>query len=68
MKKHYNQKVERATLFAPCSTPPGLCPHARKVSDLDGGHYWICRDDELEQQPLEQVEQSNEQGEDGDSG
>ena len=68
LRRYYYQKVERATLYAPCSTPPGLCPHARKVSDLDGGHYWICKDNELEQTALEEVKEGNEQGHDGESG
>lgn len=62
LRRYYNWKAERVSLFVPCSTPPALCPFARKVSDLDGGHYWICGDDKLQQQSLNQVEQSNEQG------
>lgn len=57
---------KRSTIF--CSTPPGLCPHAHKVTDPDGGYYWTCKDDELPQAALEQVKQSDEQGEDSDSG
>lgn len=68
LRRYYYQKAERASLFAPCSTPPGLCPHARRVRDQDGGYYWECGDDDLQQQPLEQVEQSEKQGKDGDSG
>ena len=68
LKWYYEQKMEQLPLFTPCSTPPGRCPHARKVSDLDGGHYWICKDDELEQAALEEVKEGNEQGRDGESG
>ena len=57
---------KRSTIF--CSTPPGLCPHAHKVTDPDGGYYWTCEDNELPQTALEQIEQSDEQGEDSDSG
>lgn len=56
LRRYYNRKVERVSLFAPCSTPPGLCPHARKVSDPAGGYYWTCGDGELQQQSLNQVE------------
>lgn len=68
MRWRYEQKMGRLPLLSPCSTPPGRCPHARKVSDLDGGHYWICKDDELEQTALEEVKEGNEQGRDGESG
>lgn len=68
LKWYYEQKMGQLPLLSPCSTPPGRCPHARKVSDLDGGHYWICKDDELEQTALEEVKEGNEQGRDGESG
>lgn len=45
---------KRSTIF--CSTPPGLCPHAHKVTDPDGGYYWTCEDNELPQTALEQIE------------
>ena len=45
---------KRSTIF--CSTPPGLCPHAHKVTDPDGGYYWTCKDKELPQAALEQIE------------
>ena len=59
--------ISRLPKFASCSTLPGLCPHTRKVTDLDGGHYWICKDEELPWQTAEQIKQREEQGDDGDN-
>lgn len=44
LRRYYYQKVERASLFAPCSTPPRVCPHACRIEEQEGAYYWACED------------------------
>lgn len=60
--------VAKMPAFAPCGTPPGLCPHTRKLHDLNGGFYRVCKDEELPWNPAEQVEQSDDKRGNGDNG